>query len=65
MRSILVRYMALIPIVLAIGAASASAAPILVDFQADDVGYIPGNDFTSHSAVWEAGLILFSSFPSR
>jgi len=43
----LARGMALIPIALAIGAISASAASILITFDADPVGNIPGNDFTS------------------
>jgi hypothetical protein len=41
------RAAALIPIALAIGAMSASAAPILVTFDDDPLGFIAGNDFTS------------------
>ena len=44
---LLARGMALIPIALAIGAISASAAPILITFDADPPGNIPGNYFTS------------------
>ncbi|MBW1684240.1 MAG: hypothetical protein JRS35_04185 [Deltaproteobacteria bacterium] len=44
---LLARGMAVISIALAIGAISASAAPILITFDADPVGNIPGNDFTS------------------
>jgi hypothetical protein len=39
--------MALIPIALAIGAISGSAAAALITFDADPLGVIPGNDFTS------------------
>jgi hypothetical protein len=39
--------MALIPIALAVGAMSASAAPILITFESDPVDFIEGNDFTS------------------
>jgi hypothetical protein len=41
------RAAALIPIALAIGAMSASASSILVDFETDPVGPILGNDFIS------------------
>ena len=44
---LLARGMALIPIALAIGAISASAAPVLITFDADLPGIIPGNSFTS------------------
>jgi hypothetical protein len=44
------RAAALIPIALAIGAMSASASSILVDFETDPVGFVPGNDFTSNDS---------------
>jgi hypothetical protein len=44
------RAAALIPIALAIGAMSASAASIMVDFENDPVGFVPGNDFTSNDS---------------
>jgi hypothetical protein len=43
----LARGLALIPIALAIGAISAPAAADLITFDADPLGVIPGNDFTS------------------
>lgn len=43
----LVRGVALVPIVLALGAAGASAAPIVVTFDSDAVDLIAGNDFSS------------------
>jgi hypothetical protein len=39
--------MLLLPIALAVGAISASAASVLVTFDADPLGNIPGNEFTS------------------
>jgi hypothetical protein len=44
---VLVRGLALVSIALAIGASVASAAPIRINFDADPLGVIPGNDFTS------------------
>jgi len=42
-----VRGLAVIPIALAIGAISASASSVLITFDNDPLGNIPGNDFTS------------------